>query len=75
MANPKKAVVAPAQEEVVTPAPVPQVTYRDKRYSSRVLILPGDRQLAVARHLVAVPADDEMARKYLASHPDMQLQE
>jgi hypothetical protein len=67
MATPKK--------DQAPPAEAAQVTYRDTRYNSRVLILPDNRQLTVARFLVTVPADDAEALKYLEGHPDLQLQE
>ncbi|MFB6403482.1 hypothetical protein [Pseudomonas putida] len=47
-----------------------QVTYRDTVFTTRVLILPGDRQLPVARSRVSVPADDTEALQYLDAHPD-----
>ncbi|QGW77756.1 hypothetical protein GPJ81_14025 [Pseudomonas alkylphenolica] len=67
MANPKK--------DPAPPAEATQVTYRDTRYRSRVLILPDSRQLTVARFLVTVPADDAEALKFLEGHPDLQRQE
>ncbi|RBJ82162.1 hypothetical protein C3L29_012840 [Pseudomonas sp. MWU12-2534b] len=49
--------------------------FRDTLYTSRVLILPDDRQLAVAQGRVSAPAGDSVAREYLINHPDLQLQE
>ena len=67
MANPKK---PPAALDGAA-----QVTYRDTVNTSRVLILPDGRQLAVTRGQVAASADDAEALKYLAGHPDLILQE
>lgn len=59
-----------------TTAPAAQVTYRDSRNTSRALILPKDRQLAVVRAQVTVSADDAEALTYLDAHPDFtRLQE
>ncbi|NUU35145.1 hypothetical protein [Pseudomonas sp. C2B4] len=63
MANPKKSLEAPD--------PAGQVIYRDNRYTSRVLILPQDRQLPVARGRVSVSGDDAEALQYLDAHPDL----
>lgn len=50
--------------------------FRDTLYTSRVLILPDGRQLAVARGRVSVPPDDTVALEYLGKHPDLKpLQE
>lgn len=62
MANPKR------NPEVSDPAG--QVTYRDNLYTSRVLILPRDRQLPVTGGRVSVSADDVEALQYLDAHPD-----
>ncbi|KJK05310.1 hypothetical protein [Pseudomonas tussilaginis] len=67
MATPKKEAAVAAQAA--------QVTYRDTRFTSRTLIAPQCRQLVVTRGVVTVPADDAEALKYLAGHPDLQLQE
>ncbi|MBX8475405.1 hypothetical protein K5D38_11485 [Pseudomonas cichorii] len=48
-------------------------TFRDKAYMSRVLIMPGDRQLAVAKARVEVGANDKAAMDFLKSHPDFEL--
>ena len=62
MANPKKPL------DVADSAG--QVTYRDQLYTSRVLILPRDRQLSVTGGGVSVSADDAEALQYLDAHPD-----
>ncbi|MDN7142695.1 hypothetical protein KC131_18770 [Pseudomonas sp. JQ170] len=68
MATPKK--TADATEPAV------QVTFRDTTYTSRVLILANERQLAVAGGRVTVAADDTEALQFLQAHPDLKpLQE
>lgn len=67
--------MAAQKKEAATPAQAASVTYRDARYHSRVLILPGHRQLLVVRHLVTVPADDAEALQYLEQHSDLKRQE
>lgn len=67
--------MAAPKKEAATPAQVAQLTYRDARYHSRVLILPDHRQLRVVRHLATVPADDAEALQYLEQHPDLKRQE
>ncbi|WP_433770895.1 hypothetical protein [Pseudomonas putida] len=62
MANPKKPLDVPDSAG--------QVTYRDQLYTSRVLILPRDRQLPVTGGRVSVSADDAEALQYLDAHPD-----
>ena len=47
-------------------------TFRDKVYTSRVLILPGERQLPVAKGRVTVAADDADALAYLQKHADFE---
>ncbi|MDP9526152.1 hypothetical protein [Pseudomonas protegens] len=49
--------------------------FRDTLYTSRVLILPDGRQLAVAQGRVSAPTGDSVALEYLSNHPDLQLQE
>ncbi|MCO7614672.1 hypothetical protein NJH83_31020 [Pseudomonas chlororaphis] len=46
--------------------------FRDTLYTSRVLILPDGRQLAVAQGQVSVDAGDSAAREYLSKYPDLQ---
>ncbi|KJK17163.1 hypothetical protein [Pseudomonas sp. 2(2015)] len=67
MANPKK---PPAAADGAA-----SVTYRDTVYTSRVLILPGGRQLSVEKSQVGAPADDAEALAYLSGHSDLILQE
>ena len=49
--------------------------FRDTLYTSRVLILPDGRQLAVAQGQVSADAGDSAALEYLSKHPDLQQQE
>jgi len=63
--------------ESTTPAPEPtsvgtRLTFRDTRFTSRTLILPGDRELSVVRSQVVIDASDKVAAAYLGKHPDMQ---
>ncbi len=69
MAN--KESVAPEQ-----PAkPGPALSYRDTRYTSRVLVLPGGRLLSVAQGMVTATAGDTVALEYLSAHPDLMAKE
>ncbi|EGH64172.1 hypothetical protein PSYAC_04578, partial [Pseudomonas syringae pv. actinidiae str. M302091] len=52
--------------------PVAVRTYRDTLYTSRTLILPDDRTLAVARGIVTALADDAVAVQCLSTHPDLE---
>ncbi|KWS20830.1 hypothetical protein AL062_02635 [Pseudomonas syringae pv. syringae] len=69
--------VMPAAAPVARPAspsasPVAVRTFRDKLYTSRTLILPDDRTLAVAKGIVTALADDAVAVQYLSTHPDLE---
>nr|WP_240995077.1 hypothetical protein [Pseudomonas viridiflava] len=46
--------------------------YRDKLFTSRTLILPDERTLAVAKGIVTAQADDTVALEYLCAHPDLE---
>lgn len=64
------------QPAAVAITPVPAMrTYRDKVYSSRTLILPGDRTLPVIAGRVTVQADDTLALDYLRQHSDLEALE
>lgn len=52
---------------------VAQSTFRDKAYTSRVLIMPGDRQLTVAKARIEVSTNDKAAMDFLKAHPDFEL--
>ncbi|NVL46629.1 hypothetical protein F2S75_12310 [Pseudomonas syringae pv. actinidiae] len=67
--TPATASVADAVSPSVPPVAVR--TYRDTLYTSRTLILPDDRTLAVARGIVTALADDAVAVQCLSTHPDL----
>lgn len=46
--------------------------YRDKLFTSRTLILPDERTLAVANGIVTAQADDTVALEYLRAHLDLE---
>ncbi|RON26586.1 hypothetical protein [Pseudomonas lini] len=49
------------------------LTFRDKVYTSRTLIIPGsDRMLSVAKGCVEVSVSDEQAIAYLKAHPEIE---
>ncbi|MCF5747483.1 MULTISPECIES: hypothetical protein [Pseudomonas syringae group] len=69
--------VTPTSESVTdaVPPPEPAVavrTYRDTLFTSRTLILPDDRTLAVAKGIVTAQADDAVALECLRAHPDLE---
>ncbi|MCQ3017974.1 hypothetical protein NLO83_20555 [Pseudomonas tremae] len=56
------------------PHPAPAVAvrmYRDTLFTSRTLILPDDRTLAVAKGIATAQVDDTVALEYLRAHPDL----
>lgn len=60
-------------DAVSSPAPAVAVRmYRDTLFTSRTLILPDDRTLAVAKGIVTAQADDTVALEYLRQHPDLE---
>ncbi|WP_024674077.1 hypothetical protein [Pseudomonas syringae] len=69
------------QKNQVTPATasvadaVTVRTYRDRLYTSRTLILPDGRTLAVAKGIVTAQADDAVAVQCLSTHPDLETLE
>ncbi|MDK1394837.1 hypothetical protein [Pseudomonas protegens] len=64
MSTPKK---LPAEAAGASPT-----VFRDTLYTSRVLILPDGRQLAVVQGQVSADAGDSAALEYLTKHPDLQ---
>ncbi|MFJ7106746.1 hypothetical protein ACIQU2_03780 [Pseudomonas sp. NPDC098740] len=49
------------------------LTFRDKVYTSRTLIIPdSDRTLLVAKGRVEVSVSDEQAVAYLKAHPELE---
>ncbi|BAO62922.1 hypothetical protein PPC_3575 [Pseudomonas protegens Cab57] len=71
MTTTKKPIEQPGGEPAVPDASV----FRDTLYTSRVLVLPDGRQLAVKQGHVTADAGDLVALDYLRSHPDLQAQE
>ncbi|WP_024681176.1 hypothetical protein [Pseudomonas syringae] len=69
--------VTPTAESVTDAVPPPALavavrTYRDTLFTSRTLILPDDRTLAVAKGIATAQADDTVALEYLRAHPDLE---
>jgi hypothetical protein len=59
--------------EAVAPARDLLLTFRDKVFTSRTLIIPGSkRTLAVAKGFVEVSASDEQALGYLKTHKEFE---
>lgn len=54
-------------------APERFTTFRDTLYTSRTVILPDGRTLAVAKGLVSVDSTDDAALKYLKTHAEFEL--
>jgi hypothetical protein len=50
-------------------------TFRDTLYTSRTLILPDDRTLAVVKGAVSVNTSDDLALNYLKTHTEFELLE
>lgn len=65
--------VAGQVAELAVEPVVAMSTFRDKAYTSRVLIMPGDRQLTVAKARIEVGTNDKAAMDYLKAHPDFEL--
>lgn len=60
----------------VEPVPAKPITFYDKQYASRTLILPDRRQLDVKGRKVEVEPDDKVALTFLRKRSDFeQLQE
>lgn len=64
------------QEAIADPSPATQLTatviFRDTVFTSRTLILPDDRTLAVAKGVVSANATDDVAVKYLKAHAEFE---
>lgn len=74
MAKPEQG--APEAGRVVESVPAKPITFYDKQYTSRTLILPDRRQVSVERRLVTVEADDTVAVAFFRKRSDFeQLQE
>ncbi len=61
-------------ESPVAPKVATEQVFRDQRFTSRVLILPDGRSLAVAKGQVTAKVGDTVAQGYLTKHPDFALQ-
>jgi len=48
------------------------VTFRDKLYTSRTVVLPDGRTLAVVKNKVTVDSADDMALKTLKAHAEFE---
>ncbi|WP_085656892.1 hypothetical protein [Pseudomonas sp. B11(2017)] len=70
MAKPQDDPAAQAPAAVPTVSAALSVTFRDTLYTSRTVILPDGRTLAVAGALVTVEAGDDTALKCLKAHPE-----
>lgn len=66
----------PAVQDLTTVTPstltASTTTFRDTLYTSRTLILPDNRTLAVARGTVTVSTTDDVALKYLKAHAEFE---
>ncbi|MEX5353653.1 hypothetical protein WCE02_20145 [Pseudomonas juntendi] len=72
MAKPEKdtpELDAPATVEKPEPK---AIIFRDKEYTYRTLILPGNRPLSVERGLVTVDGDDAVALAFFRKRPDFE---
>lgn len=75
MAKPQEEQTVQEPATVIQPTPAESTTtFRDTRYTSRTLILPDDRTLAVAKGMVTVSTTDDVALKYLKAHAEFELQ-
>lgn len=67
---------APEAGQAVESVPEKPITFYDKQYTSRTLILPDRRQVSVERRRVTVEADDMVAVAFFRKRNDFeQLQE
>ncbi|WP_236645210.1 hypothetical protein [Pseudomonas sp. RIT288] len=48
------------------------VTFRDKHYTSRTVVLPDGRTLAVAKNKVTVDSADDVALRTLKAHAEFE---
>lgn len=74
MAKAEKEPLAEAvgQEVVAEPVPAKPITFRDKEYTERLLLMPDWRQLQVKRARVVVMGDDTAAIAFLRKRPDFE---
>ncbi|WP_460129520.1 hypothetical protein [Pseudomonas sp. H1_D05] len=72
--------MAKHQDDLAAPESVPisavqmtsTVTFRDTLYTSRTVILPDGRTLAVAKAVVSVDSTDDVALKCLKAHTEFE---
>lgn len=74
MAKVEKGGLAGEVGQVVAPDPVPTtpITFRDKEYTERILLMPNWRQLLVKGARVVVMGDDAAAIAYLRKRADFE---
>lgn len=73
MAKPQEDTLLQEQPVAPSPPPLTSITiFRDTVYTSRTLILPGDRMLSVAKGRVSVSTTDDVALKYLNAHAEFE---
>ncbi|ROL86117.1 hypothetical protein [Pseudomonas chlororaphis] len=75
MAKPQEEPLVSAPSAPLSVAPVQaggEITYRDKIYTSRTLILSAERTLLVAKGVVTVSASDAVALKYLKENAEFE---
>ncbi|EZP31921.1 hypothetical protein BW33_02195 [Pseudomonas sp. RIT288] len=57
----------------ISPVLMPMtVTFRDKHYTSRTVVLPDGRTLAVAKNKVTVDSADDVALRTLKAHAEFE---
>ncbi|MCM8743180.1 MULTISPECIES: hypothetical protein [Pseudomonas] len=62
-----------SESSPVSPVVLPSsVTFRDTLYTSRTIILPDGRTLAVAKNKVTVDSADDVALKTLKAHAEFE---
>lgn len=75
MAKTEKESLAEGVEQAIATEPAKPITFRDKEYSERVLLMPNFRQLRVTGARVVVMGDDSAAIAYLRKRPDFEQQQ
>jgi len=62
-----------SESTTISPVLMPMtVTFRDKLYTSRTVVLPDGRTLAVAKNKVTVDSADDVALKTLKAHAEFE---
>lgn len=73
MAKPEKDTPqAPVPDTAQKSEPPKSITFRDKEYTWRMLILPDKRSLTVERGQVTVEGDDALALAFFRKRPDFE---